>query len=231
MHRRARTVQMLHEGLQAAFVCEHVGLVLALIDQLDAHARIQKRQLTQPLGQRLVVELDLVKIWAEGRKRMVVPRSVVVPDHGQGRHGLTQVILLPMHLAIAAHRDQQIVGQSVDDGHADAVQTARDLVRAVVELPAGMQHREDDFGGRPALFRVDIHRDTATIVRYRDRFIRVYRDHHAIAVTGQRLIDRVVDHLKNHVVQTAPSSVSPMYIPGRFRTASRPFKTLILLES
>src|SRR5690606_39587765 len=28
-----------------------------------------------------------------------------------------------------------------------------------------------------------------------------------------------------------PSSVSPMYIPGRFRTASRPFKTLILLES
>jgi len=28
-----------------------------------------------------------------------------------------------------------------------------------------------------------------------------------------------------------PSSVSPMYIPGRLRTASRPFKTLILLES
>src|ERR1700690_3051342 len=28
-----------------------------------------------------------------------------------------------------------------------------------------------------------------------------------------------------------PSSVSPMYMPGRLRTASRPFKTLILLES
>jgi len=28
-----------------------------------------------------------------------------------------------------------------------------------------------------------------------------------------------------------PSSVSPMYMPGRLRTASSPFKTLILLES
>ena len=28
-----------------------------------------------------------------------------------------------------------------------------------------------------------------------------------------------------------PSSVSPMYMPGRLRTASRPRKTLILLES
>ena len=28
-----------------------------------------------------------------------------------------------------------------------------------------------------------------------------------------------------------PSDVSPMYIPGRLRTASRPFRTLMLSES
>ena len=28
-----------------------------------------------------------------------------------------------------------------------------------------------------------------------------------------------------------PSDVSPMYMPGRLRTASRPFSTLMLLES
>ena len=42
-------------ALQPAFVLEHVALVLALIDELDAHAGIQERQLAQALGQDFVV--------------------------------------------------------------------------------------------------------------------------------------------------------------------------------
>ena len=38
---------------------EHVGLVLALVDQLDAHAGVQERQLAQALGEDVVVELDV----------------------------------------------------------------------------------------------------------------------------------------------------------------------------
>jgi hypothetical protein len=52
-----------------------------------------------------------------------------------------------------------------------------------------------------------------------------------VAEAGQRLVDRVVDHLEDHVVQPEPSSVSPMYMPGRFRTASRPLSTLMLPAS
>ncbi len=36
---------------------EHVGLVLALVDELDAHAGVQEGQLAQALGQDVVVEL------------------------------------------------------------------------------------------------------------------------------------------------------------------------------
>jgi hypothetical protein len=50
-------------------------------------------------------------------------------------------------------------------------------------------------------------------------------------MTGQRLVDRVVHDLEDHVVQAgAVIGVADVH-SGRLRTASRPFKTLILLES
>ena len=51
MHRRLAAIQVSDEGLQAAVVLEHFGLVLALVDQLDAHAGVQERQLAQTLGE------------------------------------------------------------------------------------------------------------------------------------------------------------------------------------
>ena len=64
-----------------------------------------------------------------------------------------------------------------------------------------MQHGHDDFGGRTALLRMDIHRDAASIVEYGDRLIRVDGDDNLVAMTGQRLVDGVVDDLEDHVVQ------------------------------
>ncbi len=46
-----------------------------------------------------------------------------------------------------------------------------------------------------------IDRDTAAIVGNRDRFVGVNRDRDKAAMTGQRFVDGVVDHLENHVVQ------------------------------
>ena len=42
------------------------------------------------------------------------------------------------------------------------------------------------------------------------------------------LVDRVVDDLVHQVVQPGAVWVSPMYIPGRLRTASRPFRIWML---
>ena len=45
-----------------------------------------------------------------------------------------------------------------------------------------------------------------------------------VAVAGHGLVDGVVDDLPDEVVQ-AGGPVEPMYMPGRFRTGSRPSRT------
>jgi hypothetical protein len=49
-------------------------------------------------------------------------------------------------------------------------------------------------------------------------------DDDVVAEARERLVDRVVDDLEDEPV---PSEVSPMYMPGRLRTASRPSRIWI----
>ena len=96
------------------------------------------------------------------------------------------------------------------------MQTTGNLVRDVIELAAGMQHREDDFGGRAPLLGMDIHRNAASVIRDGHRLIGMDGDHDAVAVAGQGLVDRVVDDLKHHVVQPRPVIGVPDVHSGAF---------------
>ena len=49
---------------------------------------------------------------------------------------------------------------------------------------------------------MEVYRDTASVVRDRDRFVGVNRHRDQTAESCQGLVDRVVDDLENHVVQT-----------------------------
>lgn len=64
-----------------------------------------------------------------------------------------------------------------------------------------------------------------------DGFVRVDDDGDVIAVTGEGFVDRVVDHLEDHVVQAATIIGVANVHAGRLRTASKPFSTLMLEES
>ena len=95
--------------------------------------------------------------------------------------------------------------QRVHAAHAHAVQAARDLVAVLVELAAGVQLGQRDLG-RTALglvLVVHLHagRDAAAVVGHGDRVVGVDGDDDVVAVAGQRLVDRVVDHLEHQVVQ------------------------------
>jgi len=46
----------------------------------------------------------------------------------------------------------------------------------------------------------------------------------------KRLVDGVVDHLVDHVVQARAIIRAPMYHARRLRTASRPLRTLIIFR-
>ena len=140
------------------------------------------------------------KICASGLNVIFVPRFLRRAGDLEIRRGRAALVALLVDLAVAPDLEIERLRQRVDDGHADAVQAARDLVAVVVELAAGVKHRQHDFGGRPAA-RLLIDRDAAAVVDDRDRIVDMDRDVDVIAVAGQRFVDRVVDDLVDEMVQ------------------------------
>jgi hypothetical protein len=136
-----------------------------------------------------------------------------------------------MLLAVAPDGQLEPFGQRVDDRDADAVEAARDLVGIVVagvlELPARVELGHDDLGGGDAFALVDPGRDPAAIVLDADRAVGV----EVIRIRSQwpASASSIALSLTSNTMwcRPEPSSVSPMYMPGRLRTASRPLSTLI----
>ena len=106
-----------------------------------------------------------------------------------------------MALAVAVDPDLELLGEGVDHRDADAVQAARHLVARLVELAAGVQHGERQLDAGHLLDRVHVHRDAAAVVDDGDGIVLVDRDRDGVAVPGQRLVDRVVHHLVDEVME------------------------------
>ena len=81
------------------------------------------------------------------------------------------------------------------------MQPAGDLVGVLVEFPAGVQLGHDDFGRRDAFALVDVGRNAAAVIVDRGRAVSVEGHLDLVAVAGQSLVDGVVDHLIDHVVE------------------------------
>ena len=78
-----------------------------------------------------------------------------------------------------------------------------------------------------ALLLVDLGRDAAPVVGDRHRAVGLQHHLHRVAPAGERLVDGVVHHLIDHVVQAgAVVGVADIHA-GRLRTASRPRSTLM----
>ena len=141
---------------------------------------------------------------ASGQNVMVVPGLVALfgaLERGIGHAAVA--VRLPPDVSLALDLDLEPGREGVDDGRADAVQSARDRVAAAAELAAGVQHGEHDLDGRLALGLVDVDRDAAPVVDAADSAVGKDRDDDRVAVAGHRLVDRVVDDLLHEVVETA----------------------------
>ena len=195
-------VQVFNERLDAAFVAEVRLAAVTLIQQADGDAGVEEGELTQTLGQDLVVEQGIAE---DGRAR---PEADFGPGAGAVANllewclRLTQVIGLLVDMAVATDGQQQLVREGVYHGDADTVQAAGDLVGVVVKLAARVQHGHDDFGSGATLFRVDVDRNTTTVVTDGDGAVGMDLDLNIGAVAGQSLVNGVVDDLEHHVVQT-----------------------------
>ncbi len=95
----------------------------------------------------------------------------------------------------------------VDDGHADTMQAAGDLVAFIVELAAGMQFGHHDFRSGTLFLVVvlDVDGNAAAVVLHADRVVGVDDDLDVVAIAGESLVDRIVDDLEHHMVE--PGSI------------------------
>src|SRR5690606_23117540 len=120
---------------------------------------------------------------------------------GQGPDRNAHGKLHLMGFAIAPDLQLQPFGKKVYAAHADAVKTARYLVRVRIELTPGVEHGHDDLRGGDTELLVYPGRDAASVVDDGDRIIDVYRHFDRVAVAREGLVNRIVDHLVNKMVQ------------------------------
>ena len=152
------------------------------------------------------------KIAASGWKYTVVP----VPRAGaELLQRADRLALLEAHLplrAVALDGGDQLLRQRVDDAGADAVEAAGGLVAAVLELAAGVQHREDHLEGALLRARMLVDRDAAAVVFDRDRrSVVVQRDADVRGVAVHRLVDGVVENFPDEVVQPGRADAADIH--------------------
>lgn len=104
-------------------------------------------------------------------------------------------------MTVAINGQPQVLRQGIDHGDTDAMQATGNLVAVVIELAACVQHGHDDFRRRTAFF---VHADgnATTVVEDTDRTVGVDGYRNAVGMAGRGFVDRVVDDLEHHVVQT-----------------------------
>ena len=106
-----------------------------------------------------------------------------------------EAVLADFH--IDAHR------QGVDDGDADAVQTAGDRIGLAVELATGVQHGQRHLDAGHLCLRVDVDRNATAVVHNPHATIGQQCHDDGVAEASQRLVHRVVHNLLHEVVQAA----------------------------
>ena len=206
-------VQIFDEFLDAALV-EQLGLLdlgVALVLQEDPHTAVQEGQLAQAVLQRLEAVLQVAEraLGMGGLGRCQEPHlgpafAGRVAHDDQRLDRVTAFKADVMFLVIAPDAQLQPIRQRVHDGHAHAVQTARNLIAVLVELSARMQLGHDDLGGADALALMHVDGDAATVVAHADAAVGMDLDLHEVRVTGQNLVNAVIDDLIDHVMQARP---------------------------
>ena len=123
------------------------------------------------------------------------------------------------------HLSHQLDRKCIHARYTHTVQTTRYFIAIFIEFTAGVQHRQNDFESRFALFLVHIGGDTSTVIFDCDRVVLVdgYLDIGAIA--RQSLVDRVVDNLIDQVVQTLLAHITNIHC-GSFANCFKTFQHL-----
>ncbi len=196
-------VQVPHERLEAALEVEGPLTIDPLVDERDPDALREVGGLPESLRDELERVLRGLEHLGIGPELGSGASPVALrPDLRDRPLRLAANVFLGPDAPVAGRFDPQELRQGVDDADADAVQPAGHLVAAAAELAACVEDRVDDLE-RVLAGRVLPDRDAATVVDDLDHVVGVDRHLDRRRVAGHRLVDRVVDHLPDEMMETS----------------------------
>ncbi len=129
-------IDVFDEAFDATSEGEVVFLAVALVHQADLDAVVEEGELSEPLGEDFVVELDVCEDFLVGEKVQLGATLGGVAEYAQrtdldAANQLDDAILRhpaveldEVLLAVALDGQAQPLGQGIDAGHTDAVQAA-----------------------------------------------------------------------------------------------------------
>ena len=169
----------LHVVDEAVLVAERVVAVLVLlvigriltvagtqVGERDLQALVEERHLAEASGQRVVVVVRGLEDVGRGVERDGGAGFVGLLQLRQVRLGHAHLEGLCVAVAVTLDLDDELLAERVHHGRADAVETAGDLVPAVTELTAGVQHGEHEGHCGDLLDGVFLDGDAAPVVRH-----------------------------------------------------------------
>src|SRR5260370_1355440 len=145
--------------------------------------------------------VDRVDRVRKGKNVFAVAVVVLQSDFDFDVPALALFVGLPPNAAVARNFELQPIGKSVDDGDADAVQTAGHFVGVAVEFSPGVENGENDFRGGTLFRGVHVDGNAAAVVDHGDGIVGVYGDVDFVGVARHGLLDGVVDDLPPEMVQ------------------------------
>ena len=214
--RLLRLVDVLDEVDDAAGVLVRDLLLVvvgAFIAEADLEALVEERHHLEPFEDRLRAELDGLEDVGSGQNVTVVP----VRPAGRRRRPRSFVFGCRRRgtpCGGACRRDRprrRGASKRVDHRHADAVQSAGDLVAVAAELSAAVKLRERDLDTGQLVLAVDVDRDASAVVDDLAAAVGLQRDVDARCEPRHGLVDRVVDNLPNEVVQPGRAGAADVH--------------------
>ncbi len=169
----AMTIDVAHKLLQSVLGVEHFLAHLAFligthVTQGDFDAGVEVSELAHTAGDDIPLVVGGGKDGGIGPELLTGTAEFGLADYLDGIQGLSFLVFLLVDLAVTEYLRLHVCGEGVYTTYADTVQTTADLVGALVELTAGVEHCHDHFKGRLVQFLVFIDRYTAAVILYSD---------------------------------------------------------------
>ena len=223
--RRTGTVDITNELTQTLLRVELLFLAVTLcvfhafVLQHDLDTGIQERQLTH------TVREDIPVINGLGEDRIIRPElhertgltllpvtcSLRLCDRMHRSQRFSLLVILAVDSTLTVHLHVHLLRERIHTTHTYTVETTGYLVTILVELTTGVEHGHNNFQRTLMLLRMHIYRNTTTVILNGNGVILVDMNGYLITETGECLINGVIHHFINQVVQTLKRYIADIH--------------------